>query len=135
MPIRIKPEQAALGMYVQGFDGNWLSHPFWRAHFVIESDADLLRIRNGGTDLFIDPAKGATVAPATRARGEERIRHARITPAAPTMAPPSAARLKRPPKRIVAPRAFGKADESRAAALAQRSTKVVKALFDDCRLG
>ena len=82
MPIRIKPEQAALGMYVQGFDGSWLSHPFWRAQFVIESDADLLRIRNGGTDVFIDPTKGTTVAPAKKpSEGELLSIHARLAPA------------------------------------------------------
>ena len=35
----------------------------------------------------------------------------------------------------MAPPAFGKADAARATALAQRSTRVVKALFDDTRLG
>ena len=136
MPIRIKPEQATVGMYVQGFDGNWLSHPFWRAHFVIASGADLLRIRNGGIDIFIDPARGAAM------RREETVADYAIIPRTPASVrlatlpiPPAPTRPQRLPKQIVAPPAFGRADEARAAALAQRSTKVVRALFDDCRLG
>lgn len=140
MPIRIKPQQAALGMYVQGFDGNWLSHPFWRAQFVIRSEADLLRVRNGGTDIFIDPAKGTAPAPTptdtTPLPADKPLSHGKaawIERATLPLTP--AIRSKRRPKRIAAVPAFGKADESRAAALAQRSTAVVKALFDDVRLG
>jgi len=136
MLIRIKPEQAALGMYVQRFEGSWLSHPFWRAQFVIESDAELLRVRNGATDIFIDPTKGVTVAPATTPAAAEPLRPARDALIVPAPAPVSpATQRKRQPTRVVAPPAFGKADKLRAAALAQRSTKVVKELFDDCRLG
>lgn len=136
MLIRIKPEQAALGMYVQAFEGSWLSHPFWRAQFLIETDADLLRIRNGGTDILIDPSKGATVAAAEKRVGVEPARFVKGPPAVPASMPPASA-IRRTPrsKRIVAPPAFGRADKLRAEALAQRSTKVVKALFDDCRLG
>lgn len=138
MPIRIKPEQAVLGMYVHGFDGSWLAHPFWRAHFVIDTAAELDRIRNGGTDILIDPAKGVGLAPEQPA-GRQPVGPraappvSRAQPVRP--APPLPGRPKRPPVRLVAPPAFGKADAARATALAQRSTKVVQALFDDCRLG
>lgn len=137
MLIRIRAEQAALGMYVQGFAGSWFAHPFWRAHFVIASNADLLRIREGGTDIFIDPAKGATVAPQQEPRPEKVAIIPRGRPSTDTTRPfaPAPTRPKPAPRRSVAPAAFGKADEARAAALAQRSTRVVKELFDDCRLG
>lgn len=137
MPIRIKPEQAELGMYVQGFEGSWLSHPFWRTNFVIRSDADLLRIRSGATDILIDPDKGAAVAlrqgvqPARPGAEPRRVPALRAgTPLAPVRSRP-----KRLPRRVVGPPAFGKADEARATAVAERSARVVKELFDNCRLG
>lgn len=137
MPTRIKPEQARIGMYVHGFAGNWLSHPFWRGHFMIASDDDLLRVRNGGTDIFIDATKGFSVSPTESPAAQEAILVTRAAPGMRQMPPVTSTPPppKRPSRRVVSPPAFGKADEARAAALAQRSTKVVKALFDDCRLG
>ena len=123
MSIRIKPEQARIGMYVQGFAGNWLSHPFWRAHFVIASDDDLLRVRNSGTDIFIDAAKGFTGSSTESQPAQDAILVTKAAPGIRQM--PSVAstptRPKRPSRRIVPPPAFGKADEARAAALAQRT--------------
>lgn len=137
MSIRIKPEQAELGMYVDGFPGSWLSHPFWRANFVIKSDDDLLRIRNGGTDLFINPEKGAPVALQKGGHPDRPIVEPKKVAAlhAKLAVPSARGQPRRLPKRAMAPPAFGKADEFRAAALAERSTRVVKDIFDNCRLG
>lgn len=133
MAIRIKPEQAELGMYVQAFEGGWLSHSFWRAQFVIKSHGDLLRVRSADTDIFIDPARG--VAPKTQP--ERPVVEPKKSPASRIASPflPAPAQSRRLPKRVSGPAAFGKADEARAAALAERSTRIVKEVFDSCRLG
>lgn len=142
MPITIKAEDAEIGMYVQRFGGKWMSHPFWRARFVIRSAEDLARIRESGVDIVIDPAKGiaplpAPVAPPAPQQVESLQEVApRTGPSTASAAlPPLQPRPFAPPRRVVAPPTFGKADKARAAALAQRSTRVVKAMFDDCRLG
>ncbi|RVT41801.1 HD-GYP domain-containing protein [Sphingobium algorifonticola] len=60
---RIVPQQLQLGMYVHRFEGDWLSHPFWRARFLIAKPADLAKIRESGiTALWIDEAKGKPLA-------------------------------------------------------------------------
>lgn len=145
MRHRIKPEHAEMGMYVKGFAGKWTSHPFWRARFVIASEQDLARIRAGAVDIFIDPAKGVapSVAPSPAPRPADADVASSVQGVAPrgrpAMAfapvPPLQPRRSAPPRRLIAPPTFGKADKARAIALAQRSTKVVKAMFDDCRLG
>lgn len=102
----IRAQDATLGMYVQSFGGNWLSHPFWKAKFLISSPDDLAKIRTSEVDLVIDTTRGCDIAP----------------PAADRRIVPPAGR-------------FGRAGQKRVVDLAQRSTGVVKSLFDDCRLG
>lgn len=140
MTLRISADQARLGMYIHGFDGSWVSHPFWRARFLIETQEDLDRVRAGGTDLFIDIDKGVGPASERPALSRSALPTSGVVP----LRAPQRAPFGRPtgpmgqvlaPRRIVAPPAFGKADRTRAVALARRSTAVVKALFEDCRLG
>ncbi len=106
----IRPEEVKPGMYVHAFEGGWLSHPFWRAHFVISSADDLARIRQSTVAIVIDTSRGHAVATA---------------PVMKSPAPTSGSSSVR----------FGRADKARAAELVQRSTSVVRSLFDDCRLG
>lgn len=54
-------------MFIQGFDGSWLDHPFWRSKFVIESERDLDKVRESGVDaVIIDDEKGIALKPALR---------------------------------------------------------------------
>jgi HD-GYP domain-containing protein (c-di-GMP phosphodiesterase class II) len=60
---RILTSQVELGMYIHGFQGNWLSHPFWRAHFIVDDDDRLRILRNSKLDaVIIDTDRGADVA-------------------------------------------------------------------------
>ena len=60
-------------MYIQGFEGSWLDHPFWRSRFVLEQPPDLARVlASGVSGVWIDITLGidveaaeATEAPAT----------------------------------------------------------------------
>lgn len=123
-------------MYIRKFEGSWFFHPFWRARFVVSTEKQLARVQASGIDVLVDPVRGiappappaiAATAPQPRPR-TAAVRAQRQTPAA----IPSPTRT---PARIAAPLAFGKADKARATALAQRSTKVVKALFEHHQLG
>ncbi|HEU0066372.1 MAG TPA: HD-GYP domain-containing protein, partial [Sphingomonas sp.] len=107
----IRPDQARMGMYVHAFEGGWLSHPLWRSRFLISSDKDLDRIRASESGIIIDTTKGSDIAPPPGRKG------------------PSI------PASMRAAGGFGRADQARAAELALRSTKVVKAMYEDCRLG
>lgn len=107
---RIRCEDATMGMYVRGFEGNWLSHPFWKRRFLISSAKDLARVQAGQVAVVIDTSRGRDVA-VSQVAGFAAV------------------------DRTATKGRFGRADKARAAELAQRCTGVVKTLFDDCRLG
>lgn len=62
---RVSPDQVQLGMFVQAFDGSWLSHPFWRSQFHLTDPEDLERVhRSKVRAVIIDAAKSLdTVGP------------------------------------------------------------------------
>ncbi len=50
-------------MYLQGLEGSWLDHPFWRTKFLIRSEEQLQKLRDSGVgECWIDLAKGEDVA-------------------------------------------------------------------------
>lgn len=60
---QISPSQVELGMYIHSFQGNWLSHPFWRARFLVADDEKLQALRESALDsLVIDTDRGTDVA-------------------------------------------------------------------------
>ena len=47
------------GMFIQELCGDWMSHPFWRAQFVLKGDGDLRRIVEAGIQhVYIDTKRG-----------------------------------------------------------------------------
>lgn len=61
---RIRVEDVRLGMYIHGFVGSWLDHPFWRNRFLLEDPEDLARIRASAVrEVWIDVSRGADVPP------------------------------------------------------------------------
>ena len=59
MLIRINVKEAKLGMYIHEVCGSWLEHPFWKSHFLLDSEADLKRLRGSGvSEIWIDDTKG-----------------------------------------------------------------------------
>jgi len=51
-------------MYIDEFCGSWMDHPFWRARFLVKSEAELAQVRNSGVrEVWIDALKGLDVAP------------------------------------------------------------------------
>ena len=66
---RIAVNQLTVGMFVHGFDENWIKHPFWRSQFLIKDPAKLREVQACGIDqCWIDVSKGSDVpAPQPRA--------------------------------------------------------------------
>ena len=127
MQRQISPEDARLGMYIRGFGGSWLDHPFWRAKFVLKTRDDVLRIQQSGVPyVLIDESVDLDLEPAA------------ITIPAPKRS--SSAIRSRPVRQ---PRTNGdnddrqreRFDRQRAKALLTRATKVLRRAFTEVRLG
>jgi len=119
----IRPEEARLGMFVHGFEGGWLSHPFWRSKFVVEDEAVLDRLRASTVRaIVIDDARG--LAPDTGRA--ERLKARAVAPPPPVQAPT--------PTPEPAPSAFepSPGDPRR---MIERSKQVVRQLFEDAGQG
>lgn len=126
---RIAPEEAQIGMFVEGFEGSWLDHPFWRRRFRIETPRQLDDVRRSAVTAILvketpDPAPPAAA-----------------TPRAATPVPPNfAVRRERPAARRTAPDAQDApvpvAQEfARAGRIVGRSKAAVGRMFADVRLG
>ena len=58
----IAPQQARVGMFVHGFEGSWMDHPFWRTKFLIDTPQQAEKIRQSAVaGLVIDMAQGMDV--------------------------------------------------------------------------
>ncbi len=122
----IRRDQVRLGMYIHGFEGSWLRHPFWRTRFILDKPADLVTLLDSEIDgVLIDTSKGLDLPVA----------------AAPA-APPSAA--VRPASRAASRRAFSASmaparadDMARAQAVrtVNRCKTAIRATLDGARLG
>ena len=59
---RISVEYLKVGMYLQGFCGSWMDHPFWRSKFLLEDPQDIKRILASSIrEVWIDSSKGLDV--------------------------------------------------------------------------
>jgi len=66
---RITVSDLRIGMYIDEFCGSWMDHPFWRAHFVVDNEIDLEKIRDSRVrEVRIDASKGLDVDPVERAQ-------------------------------------------------------------------
>ncbi|WP_428629666.1 HD-GYP domain-containing protein [Sphingopyxis sp.] len=138
MLLHLKPEQVEIGMFVDGFDGRWIDHPFWRSRFLVETAAQLARIRQSEvTAVIVDRSRsrsphGADLAePYTERRTSDG-----------GMAPPYRGVERRrattfsPPLREKAVRPATYAQERRRAArVIDKSRRAVIDLFDSARMG
>lgn len=120
---KIPTHAVRIGMFIQGFDGSWLSHPFWKSRFVIDDAEDLARVRQSGVSgVWIDTSKGLDLAGPPSA--------AAPAPAVVAEAQPAVAAV---PVQV---QSCSVRDElQRAAKLINRSKKAVTELFQEARLG
>lgn len=115
-------------MYIRGFGGSWLDHPFWRVKFVLSKQADVLRVNQSGVPyVVIDTDRGVGVEIAS-------IGAAATTPPAPVIM-----------RRVKRSASLGgwsdfehtrrESDKQRAKTLIARSMRVLRGAFADVRLG
>jgi putative nucleotidyltransferase with HDIG domain len=111
-----------LGMYIRTFGGSWMSHPFWRENFILDSQSDLSRIRASGVkEVWIDSSKGRDVDAPEVAEAE--------TPTV-DVAPPVPESVSRQVPRV----AFDE-ELSRAQTICARSKAAITEMFSDVRMG
>ena len=138
MLLHLKPEQVEIGMFVDGFDGRWIDHPFWRSRFLVETAEQLARIRQSEvTAVIVDRSRSRMVPGAgDNALADDRRK------AAGGMAPPyrgverrRAAIFAPPPReRPMRPATYAQ-ERRRAARVIDKSRRAVIDLFGSARLG
>lgn len=58
----IDTQQAKVGMYIQELKSDWLSNPFWKSSFLLDNQADLIKLQKSGIKLIvIDTKKGLDI--------------------------------------------------------------------------
>ena len=122
---RIRVEDVRLGMYIQGFTGAWLDHPFWRTKFVLDDPQDLERIHASAVrELWIDVSKGqdieATVVVQAEAVNEAHVEALNV--------------LEQAVQRDTAP-TTQQAEMRRAAALIRSARGAMVGMFNEVRMG
>ena len=124
----IRTSQVELGMFIHRLEGNWFSHPFWKARFLLDDPARLAALRSSAVALVtIDAARGRDIAPESP------------LPAAAVQAPAVLHRLA-PGARAAAVPAGRRAVElsaelARAERLTRQAGKAISRLFVEVRLG
>lgn len=120
---RIAVQDLRLGMHLHELCGPWLDHSFWRAKFLLDDPADIVKLHAGGiTECWIDIAKGLDVVSPLAQAGR-------------APAPPPS------PETTVAPKAAAPAgcslneELARAALLVKKSRSAVMSLFNEARMG
>ena len=53
---KVAVNQLTVGMFVHGFEENWLKHPFWRSRFLIENPATLREVQESGIKHCLIPS-------------------------------------------------------------------------------
>jgi HD-GYP domain-containing protein (c-di-GMP phosphodiesterase class II) len=119
---KIPVRQLQLGMYLHSFEGNWVSHPFWRTAFVLQEEEILARARASSLEeCWIDTSLGMDAASAPAAAPGPAI-------VAEALAPP-------PEARPMAIRTSLSDELNRAAKLCKTASTQVMHMFEDARLG
>lgn len=120
-----------LGMYVERLGRSWLENPFWKRSFLLESPADLERIRAARlNEVWIDTVRG--LAPPEP-----------VAVAAPPVSVPAAAAagteadVPAVPVAVahVAPALSREAEMAHARRLLERTRQAVQTMFDEARMG
>ncbi len=126
---RIACDEVRKGMFIHGFGGSWFDHPFWRGKFLLETAADVDRVRRSNVPFVeVDDALG--LAPVV---SEEYADGAPLE--AQTIAETDLTDRRIDPRRShpVPPRADPQ--RQRAARLLTKSKEVMRGVFEDARLG
>lgn len=147
MLMKVKPEDVTLGMYIQGFEGGWLNHPFWRSKFVLTEAADLEAVRSCGVAAVLVDASLSVAPPAPAndpARSDptpdaafETLREPAPAPTPPRNGRPATFGKRRvPPSFRGAPATCSSVEEfNRADAVIGHAKQEVRRLYEEARFG
>ena len=125
MRKKIDVRQLRPGMYVDGWCGSWMEHPFWRTRFLVRDEAELAEVRASGVaQCWIDTAKGCDAA--------AEPPHGAGVPTIAVPQPAADAAAAAPPP---APRVSLEEELRRTAALLAESRGAVMAMFGHARMG
>jgi HD-GYP domain-containing protein (c-di-GMP phosphodiesterase class II) len=111
------------GMFIHELCGDWMSHPFWRAQFVLKGEGDLRRIVEAGIPhVYIDTTRGlddveAVAADQVKAAVEQEILEALSAPQEPIV------------------RVSVREELARAKRVHEQAHKVIRSMMCDVRLG
>ena len=111
------------GMFIHELCGDWMSHPFWRAQFVLKGEGDLRRIVEAGIPhVYIDTTRGlddveAVAAEQVKAAVEQEILEALSAPQEPIV------------------RVSVREELARAKRVHEQAHKVIRSMMCDVRLG
>ena len=120
---KIATSDLTLGMYIQGFEGSWLDHPFWRTKFVLEKPEDLALLRKSNITVIIDVSKGSDVTTKPVVAQE-------VSPELPTVHTPTRVAAMDKIKNVPS------VDEiQRASAIFKSAKYAISNMFKDVRLG
>jgi HD-GYP domain-containing protein (c-di-GMP phosphodiesterase class II) len=127
---KISVTDVRLGMHLHKLEGAWISHPFWKTRFVIDTADDLKALRSSGvSEIWIDNelgldvgSAGPWVAPSEAARDVVAAR----LPAGAKARPPLRQRGQEEPLQ---------AEMREAAAICSRGREAVTAMFSEARMG
>ncbi|MBN2970694.1 HD-GYP domain-containing protein [Roseomonas aeriglobus] len=130
--MRVEIERLRPGVFIESIEGSWLSSPFWKKRFLLESVSDIDRLRAAGiSGVTIDTTKGLGPAPLPVAGPVEDILDDRtvlpIAPAIETEPAPIVRRRRRSAARVT--------EIDRAQETVQKSKEAVTAMFGEARMG
>lgn len=128
---KISSNELMLGMYVERLGRSWLENPFWKRSFLLESPADLERIRAARlNEVWIDTVRGlAPPEPVAVAAPPVPAADAAGTEAAVPAVSVSVAVAH------VAPALSREAEMAHARRLLERTRQAVQTMFDEARMG
>ena len=114
-----------LGMFLHGFEGSWLKHPFWKSKFLLDDAGDLRAAHGSGIlECWIDLARGMDLAepvPAEPDRAPEWQSEPRVVLPVPMPVPPVSASFDE--------------EMQRAAKLCRKARDATASMFNEARLG
>ena len=130
---KISSSELMLGMYVERLGRSWLENPFWKRSFLLESPADLERIRAARlNEVWIDTVRGlAPPEPVAVAAPPDPV----SVPAAGATGTEAAVPAVSVPVAHVAPALSREAEMAHARRMLERTRLAVQTMFDEARMG
>lgn len=135
MLVKIDSDDVRIGMFVHGFGGSWMDHPFWRTRFILAEQVQVEKIRSSSVDyVVIDDGKGIGAPERTTETPRPTVQAPTERPQPRSSAPMAASAWQPETKKLLTPKERA-IEFRRAAGAINRSKAAVMEAFADARLG